>query len=61
VGKFAVTDDNDDVVVVFEPDVDLLLDLLLDTEKKGAFYETRVFSKSPSFITVNQLTSWNRI
>jgi hypothetical protein len=49
------------VVVVFEPDVDLLLDLLLDTEKKGAFYETHVFSKCPSFIAVNQLTSWSRI
>jgi hypothetical protein len=35
---FAVTDDSDeseeDVVVVFEPDIDLLLDLLVDTENK---------------------------
>jgi len=38
VGIFAVTDDSDesdeDVVVVFEPDTDLLLDLLVDTENK---------------------------
>jgi hypothetical protein len=35
---FTVTDDSDesaeDAVVVFEPDIDLLLDLLVDTEKK---------------------------
>jgi hypothetical protein len=38
VGIFAVTDDSDeseeDVVVVFEPDTDLLPDLLVDTENK---------------------------
>jgi hypothetical protein len=38
VGIFAVTDDSDeseeDAVVVFEPDTDLLLDLLVDTENK---------------------------
>jgi hypothetical protein len=38
VGTFAVTDDSDeseeDVVVVFEPDTDLLPDLLVDTENK---------------------------
>lgn len=38
VGIFAVTDESDeseeDVVVVFEPDTDLLPDLLVDTENK---------------------------
>jgi hypothetical protein len=37
VGRFAVIDDSDDsedAVVDFEPDIDLLLDLLVDTAKK---------------------------
>jgi hypothetical protein len=39
VGRFAVTDDSEEAVVDFEPDIDLLLDLLVDTAKKDVIYE----------------------
>jgi hypothetical protein len=42
-------------VVVFEPDTDLLLDLLVDTANKSEIYEKCVFSKCELFILVNEL------
>jgi hypothetical protein len=48
-------------VVVFEPDIDLLLDLLVDTEKKATLYEIYLFSKWQLFIVVNKPTPWSRI
>lgn len=46
-------------MVVFEPDPDLPLDLLVDTEKKDAFHKM-YFSKSRLFIVVKKLRPWGR-
>jgi hypothetical protein len=48
-------------VVVFEPDIDLLLDLLDDTEKKGALYEMFLFSKCQLYTVANKLTPYSSI
>jgi hypothetical protein len=57
VGRLAVTDDSADseaAAVDFDPDIDLLLDLLVDAANKHVIYETRFGRNWQSFTVVNK-------